>query len=98
MNKPIIKDLTPPPAETKNLKPIEIKGCLQASKLKESQNGLSCYYFSENFTQSACKSMLTSAETITRLTRANVDSYKYDLINVDGNVWWGFWNDGVLPE
>lgn len=92
MNRTIV-DLTNPPKKEVKLTPIHLEQCLQdvaGPKKFIVLNGPGGFdYF------------LARAQKITRLTTLRTDQYSFsakerDLIEVDGCIFLGKWNDGVV--
>lgn len=83
--KPIIRDLTES-KEPKKLEPIQLLGCLQSRSNKDGNY----HFFKGDFRFS-----LKIAKQITRVIRAG-DVYSFDVIQVDGTLYYGYWNDGVV--
>lgn len=101
MNKPQpqIIDLTIPAAPEKTaLKPIELVGCLQDYIFEDKDNS---YKFRFNTPEKYLyDSFLNNAKIIKRLTVLGGRAYPVlsgmSLIEVDGIVFLGWWNDGVV--
>ncbi|NBR07551.1 MAG: hypothetical protein EBT92_17545 [Planctomycetes bacterium] len=89
--KQVITDLTKPTMPTPpKLKPITLDSCLQDSVYKRE--------FSKGDFTSYLKyaSKVTRLTTITTTQYSSFRDYERDLIEVDGCIFIGQWNDGVV--
>ena len=92
---PTIVDLTTPAPTAKILKSIELVACFQDYVYQD--NATNKYQFSAG----DYSYFLRGCKSIKRLSKLPISKYstlrEFDLIEVDGAIFLGRWNDGIVP-